>query len=75
LSIALAGGILGLILIFPAAWLFRTALGNYFRVFHISTTTQILSLLVPLGVGVIAALFPAWQAGRISIAQGLRRIG
>ncbi len=29
----------------------------------------------PLGVGLLAACFPAWQAARVSIAAALRRVG
>lgn len=75
IAIALAGGLIGIGLIFPAAHLFRAALGQYFRIFHVAPTTLGFSLVTSLGVGLVAAIFPAWQAARVSIAEGLRRIG
>ncbi len=74
-AIALMGGVVGLIAIFPAAHYFRTALGNYFRVFHVSDQTLLTCLIIALLVGLISAIFPAWRAARLSIAEGLRRIG
>jgi len=73
--LALFGGLLGVILTFPAAHLFKTALSNYFRIFNVSDLTLLNALLAALAVGLISALFPAWQAARLSIAEGLRRIG
>ncbi|OPX19210.1 MAG: ABC transporter ATP-binding protein [Desulfobacca sp. 4484_104] len=75
IAIALAGGMIGLVLSFPAAQIFRSALSQYFRIFHVSSVTLIVGLLTSLGVGVVSAIFPAWQAARVSIAEGLRRIG
>ncbi len=73
--LALAGGILGLALTFPAVRLVRTSLGQYFRVFPLTWTTLGLGLGVSLGVGVLAALLPAWRASRVSIAEALRKVG
>lgn len=75
LLLALAGGLVGLSLTFPAVRLFRRALGHYFRVFPLTRTTLALGLGVALAVGVLAALLPAWRAGRVSIAAALRRVG
>ncbi len=74
-AIALLGGLAGLIAIFPAAHFFRTALGNYFRVFTISHETLIICLTIAVIIGALAAIFPAWRAARVPIAEGLRRIG
>jgi putative ABC transport system permease protein len=74
-AIALLGGLVGLIAIFPAAHFFRSALGNYFRVFSVSDETLITCLSIALIIGVLAAIFPAWRAARVPIAEGLRRIG
>jgi len=75
LMLALAGATLGSVLAFPAAYFFRQALGQYFRTFHLTPDTLGLALMVSLGVGVLAALLPAWRAGRVNIAAGLRRVG
>ncbi|MBM4287781.1 MAG: FtsX-like permease family protein [Deltaproteobacteria bacterium] len=74
-AIAFLGGLAGIIAIFPAAHFFRTALGNYFRIFNVSDETLAICLLIALVVGVVAAIFPAWRAARVPIAEGLRRIG
>ena len=74
-AIALLGGLAGLIAIFPAAHFFRTALGNYFRVFTVSHETLIICLTIAVIIGALAAIFPAWRAARVPIAEGLRRIG
>ena len=74
-AIALLGGLTGLIAIFPAAHFFRTALGNYFRVFNVSDETLITCLTIAVIIGALAAIFPAWRAARVPIAEGLRRIG
>jgi putative ABC transport system permease protein len=74
-AIAILGGLTGLVAIFPAAHFFRTALGNYFRVFTVSDETLIICLAIAVIIGALAAIFPAWRAARVPIAEGLRRIG
>jgi putative ABC transport system permease protein len=75
LLLALAGGLLGLCLTFPAVHVFRTQLGQYFRVFPLTRGTLALGLAVTLGVGLLAALLPAWRAARVSIARALGKVG
>jgi len=75
LLLALGGGLLGLLLTFPAINLFKVLLGHYFRVFPLTQTTLALGLGTALAVGVLAAIFPAWRAGRVSIAESLSRVG
>jgi putative ABC transport system permease protein len=75
LILALAGGLVGLALTFPAVHVFKTALGQYFRVFPLTRATLALGLAVALGVGLLAALLPAWRAARVSIAEALRKVG
>jgi putative ABC transport system permease protein len=75
LLLALGGGLLGLLLTFPAVNLFKVLLGHYFRVFPLTQTTLALGLGTALAVGVLAAIFPAWRAGRVSIAESLSRVG
>jgi putative ABC transport system permease protein len=74
-AIALMGGLVGLIAIFPAAYFFRTALGRFFQVFNISDQTLIICPTIAIIIGLLAAIFPAWSAARVPIAEGLRRIG
>ncbi len=75
LLLALAGGVVGVALTFPAVYVFRTALGQYFRVFPLTRATLTLAVAVALGVGVLAALAPAWRASRVTIAAALRKVG
>lgn len=75
LVLTLVGGGLGIALTFPAAAMFRKAVGQFFPVFEISILTIYLSLAAATLVGVLAALFPTRQALRVRIADGLRRLG
>jgi putative ABC transport system permease protein len=75
LLLALAGGLLGTALTFPAVHVFKTSLGQYFRVFPLTWATLSLGLAVALLVGLLAALLPAWRATRVSIAAALRKVG
>jgi putative ABC transport system permease protein len=73
--LALAGGLVGEVLTFPAVHFFKIQLGQYFRVFPLTRATLILGLAVALAVGLLAALLPAWRASRLSIAEALRKVG
>ena len=73
--LALAGGLVGLSLTFPAVHVFRTQLGQYFRVFPLTRATLVVGLTVALTVGFLAAVLPAWRAARVSTAAALRKVG
>ena len=75
LLLALAGGLVGLSLTFPAVHVFRTQLGQYFRVFPLTRTTLAVGLAVALAVGFLAAVLPAWRAAQVRIAEALRKVG
>ncbi len=75
LVITSTGGLIGMALTFPAAAYFRDALGQYFPVFNVDVRTFYLDLAAVAVVGTVAAGFPIWQAVRVPIAEGLRRIG
>lgn len=75
LLITLTGCALGIILTFPAADIFSTKIGAFFPVFNVSVRTIFIDIGASILVGLVAALFPAWHAVRIRIADGLRRIG
>lgn len=74
LLIALIGGALGVAATFPLAKAFVGVTGTLFPVFNISHTTLLLQMLASLGVGAIAAIWPAWRMSRIDIVQGLRHV-
>jgi putative ABC transport system permease protein len=74
LFIALLGGLLGLLLTLPLAAVFAGATGTLFPVFRVSATTMGLQLAAALGVGAVAAAWPAWKMSRIDIVAGLRHV-
>jgi putative ABC transport system permease protein len=73
--LAAVGGLAGLALTFPMVHVFKTKLGQYFRVFPLTDTTLALGFATALAVGVLAAILPAWRASRVGIAEALRRVG
>lgn len=75
LVITMTGCAFGIILTFPVARHFGSALGNFLPVFHVSTTTVFLDVAASLLVALAAAAFPTWSAVNIKIADGLRKIG
>lgn len=74
LMIAAIGGAAGIALTFPLAIAFMQQTGSLFKVFDVSNQTMIFQALAALGVGLIAAAWPAWKMSRIDIVQGLRHI-
>jgi len=74
IGIALAGGILGIVLTFPIANAFAGAMGTLFPVFFVSRETVLMQIAASLVIGVVAACVPAWRAARVRIVDGLRSI-
>lgn len=72
--IAMAGGVLGVALSFPAAQWIGQKLGAFIPVFLITPETIYLDLLAAFIVGAVAGIFPTWRGATINIADGLRRI-
>ena len=75
LFITMIGASIGILLTFPAARIFAQQLSAYFPIFNVEHETIYLDIVAAGLIGVLAAVFPAWRAVRISIADGLRRIG
>jgi putative ABC transport system permease protein len=75
LVIAFLGCALGIGLTYPAASAFGKAMSMYLPVFEVRPETIYLDLMATLVVGLTAAAFPAWQAVKLPIAEGLRKIG
>lgn len=75
LVITMTGCAFGIAFTFPAARAFGSTLSNYFPIFNVASSTILLDLVAALLVAIVAALFPAWRATTIRIADGLRRIG
>ena len=75
LLITMTGCALGIALTFPVTKAFGNAMGDYFPIFAIDTRIFTLYIGASLMVGIVAAVFPTWRALRITIAEGLGRIG
>jgi putative ABC transport system permease protein len=75
LLISFSGCLIGIILTFPVAERFGIEMGAFFPVFLVEQATIHMSILFALLIGLISAVFPAWRAIDIKIADGLRRIG
>jgi putative ABC transport system permease protein len=73
--ITLAGGILGIVFLFPIAKTFGGMLSAFFPVFKVPEEIVLMDLAAVVVVGLSAAVVPTWRAARIRIAEGLRRIG
>ena len=75
LAIAGAGGLIGVVLTYPAADHFASQTGSLFPVFNVGAETVALQAAAALLVGAVAACLPALRAGRVRIADGLRHVG
>jgi putative ABC transport system permease protein len=74
LVIAMLGGVVGILLMFPVIGGVGAVLKSWFPAFPITIETFALAGGAAFAVGALAAVFPAWRAIRIPIASGLRRI-
>lgn len=75
LIIAAAGGLIGLLAVFPLAKAFGEAVGTFFPIFRVSPVTMMVSAALTVLAAIAAAAVPAWVVSRTTIAQGLRRVG
>lgn len=75
LFIGIFGGILGMLLVFPMAGGFGEAMKYFFPVFGVKPQTLLLAGIFSLAVGLLASIFPVVRAVRISIVDGLRKVG
>jgi putative ABC transport system permease protein len=74
LVIALVGGALGVAVTFPIAAAFAKLVGSLFPIFAVSQLTVALQFVAAAIIGLVAAAWPAWSAGRIRIVEGLRHV-
>ncbi|MGA2467391.1 MAG: FtsX-like permease family protein [Thermodesulfobacteriota bacterium] len=75
LVITIIGCLLGVAATFPATKIISSELGAYFPIFNIGRETLLLNLVAALTIAFVAAIIPTRRAIKISIADGLRRIG
>ncbi len=75
IGIALLGGLAGIALTLPLAAAFAEQMGTLFPIFFVSEQTVLLQTGAAVLVGLVAAAFPAWRTGRVSIVDGLRAVG
>ena len=75
MAICAIGGGIGVLATGPAAALFKQAVGGIFPIFAVSPATLMMQVACAAGVGIIAAIVPAWRASRVRIVEGLRAIG
>ncbi|MEW6681609.1 MAG: ABC transporter permease [Nitrospirota bacterium] len=75
LVIAIAGGFVGMLAVFPLAEAFGAAVGTFFPVFKISGATLAAASGLDLAAAVVAAAIPSWFVARTTVAEGLRHVG
>jgi putative ABC transport system permease protein len=76
-ALALAGGILGILVAVPLVALFaRVSVGVGIALdMKVGSFTALLSLFVAVMLGLVSGYFPAYNASRTNIVEGLRHIG
>jgi putative ABC transport system permease protein len=75
MTIALLGGMLGMVLAFPVAHVFAGEMSTLLPVFHLHWKTLLLATALCLVIGLLAAVFPTWRAARLRIASALSHMG
>lgn len=79
LTVGLLAGLMGLALSYPLVELamgrfLEENMGAFFPYFRIEKTTMAISLLLAMGLSVLASLLPAYQASRLRVTDALRRV-
>jgi len=77
-SIAMIGGVVGLVFAFLLTAMVRKAAGSFMpQLHHLSITpvTALMALGVALLIGVVSSFIPAWNAARTNILDSLRYSG
>jgi putative ABC transport system permease protein len=73
--IAAAGGLIGVLAVFPLANAFGSAIGSFFPVFKVSAVTLVTASGLDVAAALVAAAIPSWFMARTTIANGLRHLG
>ncbi|MBI5475745.1 MAG: ABC transporter permease [Ignavibacteriales bacterium] len=76
LTIAIAGGSIGILLAYPMIDGFAAVLPKgWFPIFNLEPITLVLASISALLVGILAAIFPIQRATSTKIVDGLRQVG
>jgi putative ABC transport system permease protein len=75
ISIALLGGLAGILLTYPVVQGFAVGMARFFPFVTIEPLTIILAAAFALLVGIVSGIFPAARSTRTTIVDGLRQIG
>ncbi len=75
LLMALIGGVIGIILLFPISAGVAKGMTQFFPYLAIAPSTIGIAVLFSILVGLVAGFFPATRSMRIKIVDGLRQIG
>jgi putative ABC transport system permease protein len=75
ISIALLGGLAGILLTFPICAGFAAAMEQFFSMLTVAPSTVVLAASFALFVGVVAGIFPVIRAINMKIVDGLRQVG
>ncbi|OGW30463.1 MAG: ABC transporter ATP-binding protein [Nitrospirae bacterium GWC2_42_7] len=75
LFITMTGCAIGILLTFPAAKIFSSALSAFFPIFFVSVKTIYMDIISAVIVGIAASIIPTYRSINVRIADGLRKIG
>ncbi|HZK77143.1 MAG TPA: FtsX-like permease family protein, partial [Candidatus Kapabacteria bacterium] len=75
LSIAILGGIVGILITFPACAGFAKGMQAFIPQFIIEPSTLVIAAVFAVLVGIVSAIFPANRAASMKIVDGLRQVG
>lgn len=80
LTIGVLAGFAGLAISYPIVELglgrfLEEQMGGFFPYFRIEPSTMVAAVLLSIGLAVVAALLPAYQASKLPVVQALRRVG
>jgi putative ABC transport system permease protein len=75
IMIVAIGGAIGILLTFPVAAGFKSAMGTMFPVFYVTPQTVMMQVACAAAVGLLAGLLPSIRAARVKIVDGLRYVG
>lgn len=79
-TIGLLGGLLGIAIAYPIVELgigrfLEENMGAFFPFFRIPPETMGMAMVLAVGLGLLAALVPAYQASKLNVISALRKVG